>query len=166
MSRMRKRILIWGSVVFVLFVLAVLAFPSVIWDGVVQREILVTVRDSSTYSPIRNAEVSYVTYREEQFRQALSEKEYREFLAGSGKMAITDERGEARLKAQFGAGGSYWLFFQTGGYVVSGELSVMHGSYLPARGMLANFLQAKRFPLGKRKLELTIYLTRKREASD
>lgn len=146
--------------------IASLAFPTIIWDGVVTREILLHLRDQDSNEPIPEAEVRYLSARDETFRESLSGSDFQEYLQHSGKVGISDAKGVTCLKVTFGAGGGTFMGFPTGRYVVSGKVEISHPDYEPLTQPLESAVARTKLPLTTRFVEITLLLQRRAQVTE
>lgn len=137
-----------------------LASPTVIWDGGVSRPISVLVLDSEDGHAISGATVVLDIPHDRAFAEHLSPQEMIGFLTHDRRLTTSDERGQAILHGQFGAGGSYSFFGRTGKFGVEGFLRVSHHDYRTSEDLLQNYLGERRFSIGTKQLNIRICLAR------
>jgi len=149
-----------GTVCLVIAILY-LATPNSIWDGKVQRTIRVHVTDNSGGYPVSGATVTLLQAHDYAITEHLGQAATAQILQSSNRLAITNERGEATVQGQFGAGGSVGLLWLGGAFTAEGVLTISHPKYQTAEGMLPNYLQRKEFPIRTNKLDVQIFLAPK-----
>jgi hypothetical protein len=127
---MRKTILIFGAILFLIVLLVAWDFVSVIhWDGVCVREVRLLVLDASSGQPIPGAKVAFVSRQWELAEKYPAARK----LYGSDPESVsrfhpsaeTDATGGCKLRVEFPAGGKQTRFGgKRGTFHIEGQLDV------------------------------------------
>ena len=136
------------------------SFPVINWDGVCQREVHVKVVSVESLQPVQGATVQWFNDNYEEYLKQPdsvtfgSEQERTEFLDARLQKAMTDSKGECRLRPTFGCGGTSkkYLFWwrRTGRLVISGTIEIQAEGFTPLREPLAAVLGKQEFPMGRK----------------
>jgi hypothetical protein len=128
------------------------------WDGAVVRTIEVHVASNDSGAPLSNATVMLTLPRDEFL---LAERDFASVsdqLRREKRLAVTDERGNASIVGQFGAGGRISLLWRSRSFDADGYLRVSHPGFRTSEDLLPNYLGARTFSTRSKPLRVRIVL--------